>query len=144
MAHNVADVVSPDNHPNGSTNASTAYSTMMKTVTTFDRPTSVKDTWATYEMVLNLIKPLNTQLTMGAPQTPEQALSLMLLLYNLLQVHPIVGPTYLNAVSNALQPITKWPNPHGDVALVLMTALELELKAPGCAMWKRALSTLPY
>ena len=88
----------------------------------------VNNTFSIFETVLNLLKPLNTQLSMNTSHqaTQSQAMSLMLLLYNLIATHPLVCPSYLRSAANAIQPITKWPNPHGDVALILMTALELE------------------
>ena len=106
---------------------------------------SVEEAWNAFEMVLSLIKPLNMELSMGANHyaTQTQAMSLMLLLYNLLTVHPLVTPSYLIRAAAAIKPLTQWPNPHGDVALVLMTALAMELKAPGCSMWKRSLTDVP-
>ena len=103
------------------------------------------NTFSIFETVLNLLKPLNTQLSMNTSHqaTQSQAMSLMLLLYNLIATHPLVCPAYLRSAANAIQPITKWPNPHGDVALILMTALELEMKAPGSGMWKKAIAAVP-
>ena len=105
----------------------------------------VSNTFSIFETVLNLLKPLNTQLSMNTSHqaTQSQAMSLMLLLYNLIATHPLVCPSYLRSAANAIQPITKWPNPHGDVALILMTALELEMKAPGSGMWKKAIADVP-
>ena len=77
--------------------------------------TSLNDTSHTFQIILNLLSSVNTQLMMGATETPHEAMSLMMVLYNLLSLHPIACQSYLNDASNALQPITKWPSPHGDV-----------------------------
>jgi hypothetical protein len=132
-----------------------SYLSMQMSVTSFSdfqskshhrKGDNVHDTWQLFDRILTLFKPLNTQLsTVGASHhaAQTQAMSLMLLLYNLLTLHPIVCPAYLHAATRAVRPMTVWPNPHGEVALVLLTALEMELKAPGSAMWKRVLADVP-
>lgn len=149
---NVLDVVLVDVSSSSSSKklpvaSAASYLSLQCSVTSsFHNPNAtVDEAWHSFEMILSLIKPLTMELSMGAKHyaTQTQAMSLMLLLYNLLTIHPLVTPSYLARAAAAIKPLTQWPNPHGDVALVLLTALDMELKAPGCSMWKRSLTDIP-
>lgn len=98
-----------------------------------------------FQMLLTLMRPLHTQMTMGSAteSTMAQALSVMMLMYNMLTLHPAVLTNYLGAAATAVEPLTTWPSPFGDVALLLISALHVEQKAPGISMWKRTLDDMP-
>ena len=98
-----------------------------------------------FEILLSLASPLQTQLAMelATERTMTQALSVMMLMYNMLSLHPAVLTKYLDKAAIALEPISTWPSPYGDVALMLTSALNIERKAPGTAMWKRVLGDIP-